>query len=295
METLLILQATVVALGAVPLFALARRLRLGNWPALAFAVAYLLNPTVQAANWLEFHPVTLAPTFLMAAFYFLVARTPKSTWWFALFAALSAGCKEEIGLLVAMMGLYAAVVQHRRRLGLTTIALGAGWSLLAVLGIQAAFAGGNIHWGRYAYLGDTTQAKVVSLLTRPDLLAAQLQAANVGGYFFELLLPVGFLSLLAPEVLLLALPSLAINLLAQFSPMHQVTTLIYAAPILPFVMLSAVKGAARLAEWIARWGAQRRKPGDAADDPATAAGTISSLGIVLWVLGFALAGQRLYG
>ncbi len=55
------------------------------------------------------------------------------------------------------------------------------------------------------------------------------------------------LSLLAPEVLLLALPSLAINLLAQFSPMHQVTTLIYAAPVIPFVMLSGViMGVARV-------------------------------------------------
>ncbi|MCB0023022.1 MAG: DUF2079 domain-containing protein, partial [Caldilinea sp.] len=67
-EFLLVLQATVVALGAVPLFALARRRDLGDWLALVFAVAYLLNPTIQAANWLEFHPVTLAPTFLMAAF-----------------------------------------------------------------------------------------------------------------------------------------------------------------------------------------------------------------------------------
>ena len=242
-ETLLILQATVVALGAVPLFALAHHLRLGDWPALAFAVAYLLNPTIQAANWLEFHPVTLAPTFLMAAFYFLIARTPRSTIWFALFAVLAASCKEEMGLLVAMLGVYAALAQRRWRFGLITFGLGVGWSLLAVLGIQAAFAGGNIHWGRYAYLGDTTQAKVLSLLTRPDLIVAQLQAANAGRYFFEMLLPVGFLSLLAPEVLLLALPSLAINLLAQFSPMHQVTTLIYAAPILPFVMLSAVTGA----------------------------------------------------
>ena len=215
--------------------------------------------------------------------------------WFAIFAILSAGCKEEIGLLVAMMGLYAVLVQRRWRFGFITIVLGAGWSLLAVLGIQAAFAGGNIHWGRYAYLGDTTQAKVVSLLTRPDLLAAQLQAANVRGYFFELLLPVGFLSLLAPEILLLALPSLAINLLAQFSPMHQVTTLIYAAPILPFVMLSAVKGAARLAGWLARWEEKRRTSGDTASGTVSPAGVVPSTIIVLWVLGFALAGQHLYG
>jgi len=65
-------------------------------------------------------------------------------------------------------------------------------------------------------------------------------------YLFELLLPVGFTALLAPEVLLLALPSLAINLLADFSPMHQVTTLIYAAPIVAFVMLASVVGVARV-------------------------------------------------
>jgi uncharacterized membrane protein len=279
-EPLLILQATVVALGAVPLFALARHLRLGDWPALAFAVAYLLNPTIQAANWLEFHPVTLAPTFLMAAFYFLSLRTARSTAWFVVFAVLAAGCKEEIGLLVAMLGLYAALAQRRRRLGLLTFVLGLGWSLVAVLGIQAAFAGGNIHWGRYAYLGDTTQTKVLSLFTRPDLILSQLQAANAGRYFFELLLPVGFLSLLAPEVLLLALPSLAINLLAQFSPMHQVTELIYAAPILPFVMLSAVRGAARLADWMQ----QHQKLGF----------SLSPL-LGIWVLGFALLGQVLDG
>ena len=63
-----------------------------------------------------------------------------------------------------------------------------------------------------------------------------------------MLLPVGFTALLAPEVLLLALPSLAINLLADFSPMHQVTTLIYAAPMVPFVMLAAVMGVARVKE-----------------------------------------------
>ena len=246
-EFLLVLQATVVALGAVPLFALARRRDLGDWLALVFAVAYLLNPTIQAANWLEFHPVTLAPTFLMAAFFFLVAGR---TGWFALFAVLSASCKEEIGLLVFMMGLYGWLALHRRRLGLTTMVLALGWSLLAVLGIQAYVAGGNIHWGRYAYLGETTGAKLVSLVTRPDLVLAQLQKANVFRYFFELLLPVGFTALLAPEVLLLALPSLAINLLADFSPMHQVTTLIYAAPVLPFVMLAAVMGVARVKERI---------------------------------------------
>jgi uncharacterized membrane protein len=288
-EFLLVLQAVVVALGAIPLFALARRRGLSDWLGLVFALAFLLNPTIQAANWLEFHPVTLAPTFLMAAFYFLVAGR---TGWFALFAILSASCKEEIGLLVAMMGLYAWLVLRRPRLGLTTVALAGGWSLLAVLGIQNAVAGGNIHWGRYAYLGETTAQKLITLATRPDLVFAQLGKANVGRYFFELLLPVGFTALLAPEVLLLALPSLAINLLADFAPMHQATTLIYAAPVLPFVMLAAVMGVARVNDRIDR---TRMTPTDAAQNPRPSVHSAFQWTAALLVLGGALIGQRLWG
>jgi len=288
-ELLLVLQAMIVALGAVPLFALARYRGLGDWLGLVFALAFLLNPTIQAANWLEFHPVTLAPTFLMAAFYFLIAGR---TGWFVLFAILSASCKEEIGLLVAMMGLYAWLALRRPRLGLTTAAVAGGWSLLAVLGIQNAVASGNIHWGRYAYLGETTAQKLISLATRPDLVLAQLQRANIGRYFFELLLPVGFTALLAPEVLLLALPSLAINLLADFAPMHQATTLIYAAPVLPFVMLAAVMGVARVNDWI------NRTRIDADQNPRKSAQSASSAfhwTAALLVLGGALIGQRLWG
>lgn len=244
--TLLVLQATVVALGAWPLFALARR-QLGNeWIALLFGMAWLLNPTIQAANWLEFHPLTLAPTFLIAAFYFLVAGRSG---WFVFFALLAAGCKEEIALLVMMMGLYAFIFLRRRWLGASTIVLSLAWALSAVLVIQATFAAGNIHWERYAYLGETPLQMVRTLLARPDLVLAQLHQANALRYLALLLLPLGFVPLLAPEVLLLALPSLALNLLADFPPMHEVYTLIYAAPIAPFVLLAAVQGTKRIADY----------------------------------------------
>lgn len=243
-ETLLILQAVVVALGALPLFALARFTLKNEWIALLFAVIFLLNPSIQAANWLEFHPLTLAPTLLMAAFFFLVVDRPG---WFAFFAILAASCKEEIALLIFMIGLYAFLILRRRKLGLMTMALSLFWALFAVLVIQNFFAEGNIHWSRYSYLGATPLQKVITLLTKPKIVLAQLQAANTWQYFGWLLLPVGFTALLAPEILLLALPSLGINLLADFAPMHEVNTLIYAVPIVPFVLMAAVFGAMRSA------------------------------------------------
>ena len=124
---LLILQAVVVALGAIPLFALARYKLGSEWVGLAFALIYLLNPTMQAANWLEFHPLTLAPTFLMAAFYYLVTDRPGR---FALFAILAISCKEEMALLIFMMGLYALVIRRRPRFGLITMGLSLAWALL---------------------------------------------------------------------------------------------------------------------------------------------------------------------
>ena len=107
--------------GLPVLFALARHKVYSQWLALGFAVAFLLNPAIQAANWLEFHPVTLAPTLLLATFYFLISGR---TGWYVVFAVLAAGCKEEIALLVLMVGLYAAVVLRRVRLGIITIVLG---------------------------------------------------------------------------------------------------------------------------------------------------------------------------
>ncbi len=250
--TLLVIQAVIVALGAIPLYALARHSLHHAWAALAFALVYLLNPTLQAANWLEFHPVTLAPTFLLAALYALFTDRRGM---FALFALLAASCKEEIALLVFMMGAYLWLVRGRARWGGLTMALSLGWALLAVFGFQQFFADGNIHWSRYGYLGDSPAAMVRSLLTRPDLVLAQLHAAEAGRYLLDLLWPTGFMALFAPLVLLMALPSLAINLLADFPPMHQVHTLIYAVPIIPFVFAAAVMGLANVSEW-----AGRRKP-----------------------------------
>ena len=67
-QLLLVTQALVVALGAVPVFLLGRKHLRSARAGLGFALAYLLYP---ATGWLtlnEFHPVALATTFLLVAF-----------------------------------------------------------------------------------------------------------------------------------------------------------------------------------------------------------------------------------
>ena len=290
-ETLLLLQAVIVSLAALPLYALARY-QLGNeWLALTFAAAFLLNPSIQAANWLEFHAVTLAPTFLLAAFYYLYTNRPAR---FTLFAVLAASCKEEMALLLFMMGLYTFLILKRRRWGSWTMLLATSWALLAVFGIQNLFAAGNIHWNRYGYLGDSPLQMVLTLLTQPAVVWHQLVAAQALAYGARLLMAVGFLALLAPEVLLLALPSLAVNLLADFPPMHQVDTLIYAAPIVPFVMVAGVMGTRRIGNWLGQ------KHGTKSDGPSALAHNVFSrfylaLPIGLLLLVCTAVDQQLHG
>jgi uncharacterized membrane protein len=287
--TLLVLQAAIVALGAIPTYAIARYKDFGAWAALAFAFAFLLNPSIQAANWLEFHPITLAPTFLIAAFYFLVTGR---TGWFSVFAVLAASCKEEIALLVFMMGVYAILALSRPRLGVVTMLLSLAWALIAVFVIQNAFAEGNIHWNRYQYLGETPAEMLGSLLTKPAVVFEQLRSAAAGRYLLQIVLPLAFLPLIGLEILALALPSFALNLLADFEPMHQVYTLIYAAPIAAIAVIASVYGARRLVDWGTQvHGGQYARLRDAMSGGTAAVVLVFALGAAL-VVGYVPGGAN---
>lgn len=254
-EILFIFQSVVVALGAIPVFALARHALKNERLALLLAVVYLLLPPIQGATLLDFHAVTLAPTFLLAAFYFMETRRPA---WFALFAVLAAACKEDMSLIVLMMGLYALIINRQVRLGAATLVLSLGWAFVAVFVIPHTFAGTeNIHWNRYGHLGSSPLAIVLNMAMQPQLFINHLIAVDALDYVTLLLTPTAFTALLNPVTLLLALPSLGINLLSNFPPMQRVNSLIYAAPLIPAVMISTIYGLRNLKRWLARTGYHR--------------------------------------
>ena len=243
-EILFLFQSIVVALGVVPVFALARFKLHNDGLAFIFALVYLMFPAIQGATLLDFHAVTLAPTFLLAAFYYLETARPKH---FALFAVLAAVCKEDMALLVMMMGFYAFFINRQPYLGLVTIALCFSWTFLAVFVIPPAFAGTeNIHWNRYGHLGDSPLHIVLNFFSRPQLVLNHLQEVKALDYLRLLLTPTTFTALFNPITLLLALPSLGINLLSNFPPMQRVNSLIYAASIVPAVLISSIYGVANL-------------------------------------------------
>jgi uncharacterized membrane protein len=254
--TLLVVQAALVGLGALPLFWLAMR-RLGSaWAALPFAAAYLMFPSLQAAVLYEFHPLTLtAPFFALAVAGLLERKTVP----FLAGTVLAVACKEDMPLVAIGMGLYALVFQRRWWLGGTTVALAGLWFLFVNLYVIPSFnpGGASPYLPRYRDLGSSVPEILFTMITQPWRALPLLADGDPAGYLLALLLPVAFLALLAPEVAILALPPLAENLVSNSVLQKTPEINHYPAPIVPFVVAAATVGAARVVRWASRWGGRR--------------------------------------
>lgn len=258
-EALLVLQSVALALGAWPVFRLARR-RLGSpWAGEAFAAAYLLMPGLEAANLWEWHAVTLAAPLMLYAFDYAQERRYSLFW---LFAILAMATKEEIPLAVLMMALYVAWTDRPgRRWALALALVAASWFVLAVGVVIPHFEGDRSPYLRYyGDIGDGPLGLVRTAIRRPDVVISALLTPRNLGYLRDLFFQLGFLSLLHPATLSIAAPDLAINLLSDHEPMHFVEKYHYVAPMVPGLIIAAIFGTGWLAERVAgRWPQRRRE------------------------------------
>jgi uncharacterized membrane protein len=250
-RTLLFIQTVALAVGAVPIYWLGRE-RLGDWPAVGLVAVYLLFPALEGANLFEFHANTLAVPFLAFAYYYLQHRRYRP---FAVSAALALACKEDVALMVGMMGIYILLV-HRDRIGWFVTLAGIGVACLAVLVVMPRFAYTEVvpNATRYETLGGSPGQAVLTLLTRP-WFTLQYALSDPGKirYLTHLSAPVIFLALLDIPTLLLALPVVALNLLSDWAPTYVLDRFHYSAAIVPFVVFAAINGMDRLVRWLRQW------------------------------------------
>ncbi|GIK42711.1 MAG: hypothetical protein BroJett011_65440 [Chloroflexota bacterium] len=263
---LLIAQSIALALGALPVFWIAKRqLTINNWQltidnsqspswaALTFAAAYLLFPHLQAANVADFHADPFVVTPLLFAFWY---ATERRWGWMGFWAIIAMTTKETLPPLTAMLGLWLVTTAGRRRLtaasslkvpavdgrrsavihGFILILISTLWFLIATFVIVAPLARQYFGTAGPIYLASRyTPTSVLSLLQDP----ARWQ------YLLGLLAAVGFLPLLAPELLILGLPVLIANLFSNF-PGQYSGEQHYSAPLVVAFILAAIYGLRRL-------------------------------------------------
>jgi uncharacterized membrane protein len=246
-DLLLVTQALAVASGAWPVFLLARKHLGSSRAALGFGLAYLLYP---ATGWLtlnEFHPVALATPLLLFAFWYLDNDRLLA---FALCAVAAAACKEEIGLVAAGFGVWYALARRRRLAGTAIAVLGVAWSAIAIGVVIPHYhaTGESDFYGRYSEVGGSAAGIVKTTFTHPLRIAEAAFSSRDLHYLLELVAPLAALCLLAPLVLVAALPELAVNLLSATTTQTSIH-FHYTAGLIPPLVIGAVFGAKRLSRW----------------------------------------------
>jgi uncharacterized membrane protein len=265
-DVLLVAQAIGVALGALPVFWLARKHLGSERAALGFALAYLIYPPTQWLTLNEFHPVALACPLLLFAFWYLDEDRLVP---FAAFALVAAATKEEIAFVVAGLGVWYALAHRRRTEGASILVAGVAVAAVAIEVVIPHFnrGGGSSFFARYGEVGGTPGGILHTALTDPWKIVTTAVTDRGLGYLARLVLPLGLLAVFAPLVLLAALPELAINLLSATTTQTSIRYH-YTAGLIPVLVAAAVLGAARIV---------RRKP-PAAAHLATAAVALAVVG-----------------
>ncbi|HKQ68174.1 MAG TPA: DUF2079 domain-containing protein, partial [Polyangiaceae bacterium] len=112
-ETLLVLQACILGLGAIPVYLFAAR-RLSPVHACILAICYLFYPPLHGANFYDFHFQPVAATFVLFTIYFIDTRR-----WIlgALTFVIALGCREDISVGLTVLGIYYLLTGYRPKAG----------------------------------------------------------------------------------------------------------------------------------------------------------------------------------
>jgi uncharacterized membrane protein len=230
--TLAAAQIAALALGALPVYGLARRHAGSERIALVLGGAYLLSPWLAWSAVDAIHPVTFAIPLLLFAVWFLDTDRLGP---FAACAVLTVATGELLGLTIGALGVWYALAHGRRRAGAVIAGAGFAWTLVALLVVVPAFSGGSSKfYGFYEQVGGSPRGMLRTAFTDPAAILGQLFDGHVLVYCIALALPLLGAFLLVPGIVAVALPQLALNALADpvgpIDPRQH-----YVAAIVPFL------------------------------------------------------------
>ena len=251
-ETLLVLQSLFLALGALPVYLLARDRLKKHSAGLVFAAAYLFYPAMHNANLFDVHGIVFSTSLLLYMFYFL---DRKRTGLFFLFAFLALLCREDIAVTLGMVGLYIFFIRKNRALGVTTAVVGALWFgtfyfLRPLLvdyfnAVDPAILADITRPSHWAHMDGGWLVVKRPLFFLDEYFLTGLNAK----YIFWLLVPVAFLAFASPFTLAIATPILLINMTSAWLPTHLIEFQ-YTATITPVVFVAAIYGLENVREFL---------------------------------------------
>jgi uncharacterized membrane protein len=244
-EWVIAIHTIALAAGALVFFAVARRLGLGRWPALALMFVLLISRRSHSASVSYFYFESLQPLLMFT----LVLAWLNQRWrlfWIA--AALLLTTKEDMPLyLVAFAALHwIGAPQHRTRLAMLA-GVSAVW-FVAAFTIAIPFARSLEGHSTTNPFFESRFGAVGSGAAAVTVLAGRIFSVASFKTVFSVIASAGLISLAAPRLLLVAAPALLICLATATGNMQNAVLGHYALPVLPWVFVSAAAGVVWLTE-----------------------------------------------
>jgi len=235
--TLLFIQSAFLGLGAVPIYLLAKRILDENW-ALLLAGAYLFYPALAYTNLFEFHPPALATFFILFAIYFYeLGRFYR----FIFFSLLAMLCQENIPLAVMMFGVLSIFRRKGLKWVIVPILLGSAY-FFAGLSWLGGFNNNTVQFASlYQWMGNRPADIFVNLFRHPVFFIKVLLRRECLVYLVKIFLPVAFIPLFNPFLLLPAVPFFFQHMFSA-RPTDLSIYYHYTAEITPFVFMSLIYG-----------------------------------------------------
>jgi uncharacterized membrane protein len=234
---LFVVQSVVIACGAIPIYAYARKRLESDALGCMFACTYLLYPAVSWTNVENFHPDSFLGVFIAVALWAALSRKWR---WYVGAVVLALLVKEDVVLVVAPIGVWVAL-RRDVRIGIATVVGAIGAALLCFLVVIRDLTGTafrnswRIPFGGFGGLLKTA-------LTAPGTLLRYLTSDGRLTYLMQMLLPTGGMFFIAPSVALIGFTVLLSNIVSTFYYQYQIQYhySLVVAPILIFGNVYAI-------------------------------------------------------
>lgn len=249
--TLLAMQSLFLGGAAMPLYLFAST-QLPRVSAVFIAIGYLLYAPLHGPNFYDFHWIPMALPMWFGLFYGLVTR---KKWLIIAMICLLLPIREEIGVMLAVLGIFLAASGYWVRMGIALAAIGT-FSFAMLKFVIMPMAGTWWFSSMYAELiapGEQGYGSVVkTLIVNPNFIWKTLATEAKLAYFLHLIAPLAFLPFRRPLLVFLAVPGFFFTLLTTsyeptISIRFQYTThwipWVFGASVLALKVLSASRGA----------------------------------------------------
>ena len=219
-ETLLIMQAVILGLGAIPLYLFAVR-RLAPLHACLLAICYLLYAPMHGANFYDFHYQPLAGTFVLFTIYFVDVRRYILA---AITFVIALTCREDISVGLAIYGVYLFLSGNRPRAGAIIAACSIMYFGVIRFAVMPSFGQSwfaDIFKELYPKPdGPSSYTGVMqTLMTNPAYVFKTFLTADKLRYFLQIVAPVAFLPLRRVHLLPALVPGTIFTLLStEYGP-----------------------------------------------------------------------------